>query len=417
MRTSLSSRTTRGVLYATAGVAVIATGAAASASSYGYSGHAYGSKATAGHTAVSGKTASVPLGCTTDAGLTKSNSTSATTVPGFGSVGAVTTRAESRHPAAGTIESLSRSQVNGTSLLGGAITASAITSTATATHAARGFSTAGDTTIAGLRIDGHSVSASPKPNQRYSLPGVGTLVLNEQKTSGVTGGGKALTVNALHLVTSKHNSLNLPSGSSLIVGHSQAAVRSPNAGLVHGLGWGSQLTVGSTERSGPSTPTHLGCLGTDGATTRNTTGDSSDNGALTTGNVTTTASGVVTKATSSATTTARVDGSKLLGSVVHAKVIKAVAHAAVGKDGSLSRSTRGSGFAGLTVQGNHQSKNVKPNTKLTLPGVGTLWLRRVIDSKHGVEVHMVELITSVAKDGLPKGADLIVGAAKVSARH
>ncbi|MFN2606616.1 MAG: choice-of-anchor P family protein [Acidimicrobiales bacterium] len=39
----------------------------------------------------------------------------------------------------------------------------------------------------------------PPPNTVIPLPGVGTLTLNEQKTTTGPGGNRSITVNAVHL--------------------------------------------------------------------------------------------------------------------------------------------------------------------------------------------------------------------------
>jgi hypothetical protein len=52
--------------------------------------------------------------------------------------------------------------------------------------------------------------------------------------------------------------------------------------------------------------------------------------------------------------------------------------------------------------------DVAPNTELSIPGVGTLWLNRVIVSPHGIEVRMIELVLSVSVSGNPAGTDLII---------
>ena len=54
----------------------------------------------------------------------------------------------------------------------------------------------GSSVVVGLTFGGEAISVSGQPNQTVSIPGVATLVINEQLT---TPGVPAITVNALHL--------------------------------------------------------------------------------------------------------------------------------------------------------------------------------------------------------------------------
>ena len=56
----------------------------------------------------------------------------------------------------------------------------------------------GDSDIANLQLAGQQIVVSGQPNQTVSVPGVLTLVINEQMTSS-SGGTNAITVNALDL--------------------------------------------------------------------------------------------------------------------------------------------------------------------------------------------------------------------------
>jgi len=56
----------------------------------------------------------------------------------------------------------------------------------------------GDSDIANLQIAGQEITVSGQPNQTVNVPGVLTLVINEQKTSS-SGGTNSITVNAIDL--------------------------------------------------------------------------------------------------------------------------------------------------------------------------------------------------------------------------
>lgn len=74
----------------------------------------------------------------------------------------------------------------------------------------------GSTEIVGLTFGASNIEITGAPNQTVSIPGVATLVINEQ-TSSSSGGSSAITVNALHLtlftgdeviLSSAHSDLN-----------------------------------------------------------------------------------------------------------------------------------------------------------------------------------------------------------------
>jgi hypothetical protein len=74
----------------------------------------------------------------------------------------------------------------------------------------------GESDIANLQLNGQKIAVSGQPNQTVSVPGVLTLVINEQMTSS-SGGTQSITVNALDLkllngiqviVSSAHSDIN-----------------------------------------------------------------------------------------------------------------------------------------------------------------------------------------------------------------
>jgi len=60
-------------------------------------------------------------------------------------------------------------------------------------------SSSGSSTIAGATFLGAALAVNPAPNTKITIPGVATLILNEQIPSGGPG-NYSLTVNAVHLI-------------------------------------------------------------------------------------------------------------------------------------------------------------------------------------------------------------------------
>ena len=78
----------------------------------------------------------------------------------------------------------------------------------------------GGSTITNLTFAGLSVVVTGQPNQTVSIPGLATLVINEQSLSGNTA-SHAMTVRALHLT--------LFTGDEVILSHAETSVTSPEA--------------------------------------------------------------------------------------------------------------------------------------------------------------------------------------------
>jgi hypothetical protein len=128
------------------------------------------------------------------------------------------TGADSSHGTLSPPQANSVADVEGASLLGGAITATTIKSTAAATST----TLTGSCTIVSLKIGTIAVNvlANPAPNTvLIDVTRTLKLVINEQ----IVGRGHVITVNAIHLyVLGAGNPLGLPIGSDLVISGSTA---------------------------------------------------------------------------------------------------------------------------------------------------------------------------------------------------
>jgi hypothetical protein len=114
-------------------------------------------------------------------------------------------------------------------LLGGLIKADAlhVTST-TATDGSGTVSSTGGTGFVNLVINGHSIGANPAPNTTIAIPGIGSVVLNEQNCANGTAascsanGNEHLGVNAIDVELNTNNSLHLPVSTTLVVAHADS---------------------------------------------------------------------------------------------------------------------------------------------------------------------------------------------------
>ncbi len=120
-----------------------------------------------------------------------------------------------------TIITNSYEKITNLNLLGGTITADVLETSAQATHDDTGGTRSGTFTMLGLSVAGTSISSDIHPNTRLVLPGLGYAILNEQYTTSLTEG---YGVNAIDISITTANTLHLPVGMRIIVGHVDAGI-------------------------------------------------------------------------------------------------------------------------------------------------------------------------------------------------
>ena len=261
---------------------------------------------------------------------------------------------------------------------------------------------------------GVPISTTLPANTKITLPGLGYVALNEQ-TSFNSATGASLTVNAIHVSITTANTLGLAPGPSLIVGSATSGLVGPTTGILSGDAYGTSLNVGNVIQSGQSFLEVMSCQGTLGYVHVNAGAGLTLPGVLVGGTVRNTAQAVVNATKVSGELTSSVQSATLLGGLVQSSVVKADAHAS--KSGGVASVTdTGSSLASLSVVG-HPAINaaVPPNTTLAIPGVGTLYLNRIIKGPNSISVRMIELVVIQANSyGLAIGADLQVAVAQAS---
>jgi len=390
---------------ATAAPALTPEVAQAATPRYSYQGSAYGTSVSVGSVVKSGSSAPLSLGCTANGNIHARNSSAALNQAPLVSTGAVATTADTYASPVRSRMTASTADVN---LLSGRVRATTIKAASHTIRTTSGyaFSTSG-TTFASLVVNGRAISATPAPNTRVTVPGFGYVTINEQVKRS-----NGLTVVGLRLVITTSNSLHIPVGSSVTVSHAMSALSGPVSGVLSGYGYGSRVDSGGTVTSGSSFTAYLPCLGTAGRVRTNTGAGVNLPGVATTGTITNTAAGTVNSTSAKGTTTSTVQTANVLNGLVEAKVIKASATA--GRSGSsYSLSDSGTGFGSLKVKGRPDiTADVRANTVVKLPEVGTLYLRRVDKRSNSVTVIMVQLVLTHKVNGLPAGTDIKIGVAR-----
>jgi hypothetical protein len=92
----------------------------------------------------------------------------------------------------------------------------------------------GGTQFVNLVVNGQPIDASPAPNTKITLPGLGYVVLNEHRCAHPIQGGcvnsnnESIQVNAIHVfITIANNTLNLKTGATLVVSHASSGAHLP----------------------------------------------------------------------------------------------------------------------------------------------------------------------------------------------
>ena len=161
----------------------------------------------------------------------------------------------------------------------------------------------------------------------------------------------------------------------------------------------------------------LTCIGTEGQTKLGSVAQLAAPGVLSAATVANTVFSKKTSISALARDVSTITGLTALGGLITADAVKAEAIANA-TSGAIALTGGGSGFTNLKVAGVPIQSTVAPNTKIPLPGFGTLTLRQTKTSGGGsqsfggirVEMLVVE-VTKANPLGLPAGSKITVGTA------
>jgi hypothetical protein len=375
-------------------------------------GPAYGTSAFVGNTVLVGQTAPVTLGGTCGTSQQPLNVPgSAAGVNLFPLVrgGAVNTDVSSSPQTAQA--SSNTASIN---LLSGLISAQEIKAVSTTTLQSNGtfqVSSAGST-FNNLVILGHVYNGSVPANTRINLPLIGYVVLNEQ-TSNIQTSMANLTVNMIHIHITVINVLGLQVGTEIVVSSATSGMLNVFApAIMTSQSFGTEV-IGSILDSAPTAPVMTPCLGTHGTVVTNTLAGLNLPPILNSGTVTDAGVTNLTIPMSSGRSTSTVQGLNLLNGLVTANVMTAqVVATADGANRVFSNAS--DSFLGISVAGHPEIVDSVPyNTSVSLAGLGTLYLKRVVRTGPPIgilEMRSLELVVNQNNSyGLPIGLDLIVG--------
>jgi hypothetical protein len=328
--------------------------------------------------------------------------------------------------AAGTSDIVESSAVQGVNVLGGLITADAVVSQthvsrstgAVDTHAADGSTGA---TFTNLKVAGVPVVSKPRPNTTLALPGVGSVTLNAQSATPAFFGTPAKF--GVDAISVEVDDLAGISG-TIQVAHSEAGL-GQSAGRIGASGFLVQVAAKPVASVGPLGSASMACAGTGGL---DKTVDQVGVSVPVVGNVGighVTVSGDQRDGSNQSHATTTVGAIDLLDHAITADALVSKASSYAGSGGVRSDGL-GSSFTNLVIGGTPISGPVAPNTRLELPGIGSVTLNEqgcwsdrtgqrascTADHRTQMQVTAIRIRVTVTNTlGLPIGADIAVGRA------
>ena len=294
-------------------------------------------------------------------------------------------------------------------ILGGLIRARAVRAVSTAFLGAQGYrASAAGSAFVDLVVAGVPIAATVPRNTRIDLPGVGYVILNEQKKT-LRSDRAELQVTMIRVVV-QDETVGVPWGTNLIVSHAQASTRAI-AGVLSGLAYGSEVE-GPAVRMGRSVLLNVPCLGTEGKVMKLPGAEVRFHDILDLGAVRSDVMGTVAPTQLEVETGATITDVNVLDGLITARMIAARA-SMENVNGIVSVSTAGSKLLDLRVDGQALANaDVGRNTSISIANLGTLWLKRVVREADRIEVRMIELVVEVPNEyDLPIGTVIRVGVA------
>ncbi|MDO7868985.1 choice-of-anchor P family protein [Nocardioides jiangxiensis] len=400
---------------ASAALLLPATPAQAAVTNQTLVGSAAGTKVTLlNGTVSSGATA--PSGLTTPyTGKTSSNSTASVVVPGLLTTGVVSSKVATTAITGGK-RITSTASVAGVDLLNGLVKATAVQSTSRVS-VVNGIATPSSTpNFLGLAVAGTTLPLSIPKNFTVDVPGVAKVVLNKSVATQLSDNA-ARQVSAGIEVTLLSAVGAYGAGTVIDVAPTAAAATLPTTQLgaaVGGLGYSTRVAAvvdGVLKvTSGPTAAQAMPAGGTAGKNVTNSTVGVHLSTILNTGTLANTVNGSRTASYSRSTVTSNVTAVNLLGGLVRADAVKAVAQSSK-KSGYPAVKTGQSTLVNLVIGGKAIPVDVAPNTTVSVLGLVTVTVNQQIRTTTGITVNALDVKVVGAGLGLPVGSHITVASA------
>ena len=354
----------------------------------------------------------VDLGCNTSP-QTISSTAASSQLGVFASSGSLTDQVTSIRSSA-TASFQASSTVQNVNILGGLITATAVRAVASSQANASSASSTNNSHFAHLVIAGVAISGTPGPNTTIALPGLGSVVLNEQSGPNNSANITSISVTAIDVHITLANIFGLPVGTHIIIAHAQSRfIRTSIRAIVNAGSYGLYVIgkAGSNSAaSGPWAEAWIGC--TSGSKTVSVD-HVNVHGIANTGTITDMASGQLTSSGPQASSSSNTHNVNLLNGLITADVITATAQASFSGSASISGSTT---LVNATIAGRSISANPGPNTRIDIANLGFVMVneqeKNVSSTLALMKVNAFDLYVTTANSfGLPIGARIVIGRA------
>lgn len=314
----------------------------------------------------------------------------------------------SRTPTIATVQA--SADVHNVNVLGGLITATRANAVAASAAMATAVSSSDMTTFVGLQVAGLPVLFNPAPNTTLSLPGVGSVTLNELSTQTSGANFTMIVVTAIDIKVTVPNLLGLPVGTQIgIASAATSFTRTAKLASVgaHSFGWySSSGAMLASATSGPWALAAIGCVGGSSQSNLNNANLPINSRS---GTMTDTAAGQILASSASAQSISEVHNMNLLGQMITADSL--TSNSLISPSGVTSAVVT---LINAKVNGVPLQRNPRPNTMIPITGLGYIIVNeqsiistptQVVVQANAFDLH----VTTANSLGLPVGTDVIVG--------
>jgi len=305
-------------------------------------------------------------------------------------------------------------------LLNGLIRLNGITTTSTARVVNDLASYSGDTELLGLVINNKKIPVTVGHNTKIEVPGIVRVVVNQTEGQNTSDSGAVVRSAGIEVTllrpfqTYKKGTVVVITPTTATIGPKVPVDGPALGGLAYVLK--AQVNVANSVKvlAGPVAAHYLAGGGTAGQTVEQGTVKVNLSPIAKANVVGTEATGSRRSDFGSAEMTAKVTGLSLLNGIITADVVRA--SSAVSRDAGADQPTRDGSvtLVGLKINGKPVGLDPSPNTKLAIPGVGTLTLNQQVEADDGLTVRALDLVLGKPLLGLPVGAHVEVSVAIAS---
>lgn len=333
-----------------------------------------------------------------------------------------------RNPETNGLRLVATSRTAGVSLLGGLIRASAIVTKARIVADGSGTPTTRMTTrLLGLTIQGEPYEADIKPNTGITIPGVVSIMLNQQQTgaakdsAAIFGAGLRVTLLGARNGTTAGATVAVnPVSQILSLGNGG----DPGGYALGGTAYGSYVTADVGDEveveSGQTAMVHMRTGGTAGQEESNSTARVNLGGVLNVGAIHSEQRGIRSDALSQVTESTTIASLSLFNGLVSAKALGTRSQVRItprgaAMDGDMT-------FATLRIAGEEIPVDVAPNTTLHIANLGKVTInqhRKVVRNGmvHAYRTIGVLIVLDTARAGLPVGARVEIATTQAQVWH